>query len=103
MADKIIRKRRPSTPGAILRTHYLEPRDISIKDFAEAVGVSRKHMSQVVNGRMRLEASLAARIAAVLDTSPQFWLNLQNAVDLYDAQAELATWKPETVYPAIQG
>lgn len=103
MAANISRQRRPSTPGAILRAHYLEPRDISIKAFADAVGVSRKHMSQVVNGRMRLEASLAARIAVVLDTTPQFWLNLQNAVDLHDARAELAAWTPETVYPAAQG
>jgi len=95
------RKRRPTPPGRILKEHYLKPREITITAFAEAVGVSRKHMSRVINGLARLEADLATKIATVLGTTPQFWLNLQNAVDLYDAQERTKDWKPKALYPAI--
>lgn len=84
------RARRPSLPGEILVELYLVPHDISIARFAEAVGVSRKHMSAIVNGRASITAETAARMAAVLGTTARFWLNLQNAVDLYDAEQRLA-------------
>jgi len=84
------RTRRPTLPGEILVELYLAPHDISIAKFAEAVGVSRKHMSAIVNGRASITAETATRMAAVLGTKAQYWLNLQNAVDLYDAEQRLA-------------
>jgi antitoxin HigA-1 len=84
------RNRRPTSPGEILRQLYLDPREISIARFAEAVGVTRKHMSNVVNGHAAITAELATRIATVLETTPEYWLNLQNAVDLYDAREAVA-------------
>ena len=95
------RNRRPTTPGRILIEHYLKPRGITITAFAEAVGVSRKHMSKVVHGSSRVEADLATKMATVLGTTPKFWLNLQNAVDLYDAQERTKGWKPKAHYPAL--
>jgi len=94
------RERRPSIPGAILRAHYMDPRGVSVSDLAEAVGVSRKHMSQVVNGHKRIEAALAVRLARVLDTSPAFWMNLQSAVDAFDAARDLADWTPSRTFEA---
>jgi addiction module HigA family antidote len=87
------RKRRPTPPGELLVEFYLKPRGVSIAKFAEAAGVTRKHMSAVANGRSAITAELATRIATVLGTSAQFWLNLQNAVDLYDAQAKIKSVK----------
>jgi addiction module HigA family antidote len=84
------RTRRPSLPGEILAELYLAPHEISIAAFAEACGVTRKHMSGIVNGHVAITAEMAARIAAVLGTTAQYWLNLQNAVDLYDAEQRLA-------------
>ena len=84
------KKRRPSLPGEILVELYLAPHNISIAKFAEAVGVSRKHMSAIVNGRAAITADMAARMALALGTTAQFWLNLQNAVDLHDAEQRLA-------------
>jgi addiction module HigA family antidote len=84
------RTRRPSLPGEILVELYLAPHEISIAKFAEAVGISRKHMSAIVNGRASITAETATRMAAVLGTTAQYWLNLQNAVDLYDAEQRLA-------------
>ena len=90
----MLRTRRPTPPGTILLEHYLKPQERSIASFAREVGVSRKHMSDLVHGKVRLEPSLAYRVAAVLETSGQFWLNLQNAVDLHDVAIELENWRP---------
>jgi antitoxin HigA-1 len=84
------RTRRPSSPGEILAELYLRPNEISIAAFAAACGVTRKHMSGIVNGHVAITAEMAARMAAVLGTTAQYWLNLQNAVDLYDAERRLA-------------
>jgi len=84
------RTRRPSLPGEILAELYLAPHEISIAAFAEACGVTRKHMSGIVNGHVGITAEMAVRIAATLGTTAQYWLNLQNAVDLFDAEDHLA-------------
>jgi antitoxin HigA-1 len=83
--------RRPTPPGEVLAELYLMPHGLSITRFADAAGVSRKHMSAIVHGRAAITAETATRIAIALDTSAQYWLNLQNAVDLYDANARLRT------------
>lgn len=93
-------QRRPTSPGVILREHYLVPRDLSVAALARAVEHSYKHMSQVVNGRAAIEARLACKLADVLGTTPEFWLNLQKAVDLWEARQTLADWQPTAIYPA---
>jgi addiction module HigA family antidote len=97
------RTRRPSLPGEILAELYLTPHNVSIAKFAEAVGVTRKHMSAIVNGRAAITADTATRIAVVLGTTAQYWLNLQNAVDLYDAQERLAESKLRPQLMAVFG
>jgi antitoxin HigA-1 len=93
------RKRRPTPPGEVLWELYLEPRRVSIAKFAEAIGVSRKQVSMIVNGRASITAEMATRIAMGLGTTAQYWLNLQNAVDLFDARAKLrrAKYQPQRV------
>ena len=88
------RKRRPSTPGDILRAHYLDERGISIAALSRAMDVSRKHMSDIVHGHTRIEPTVAARLAKVFGTSTALWLNLQAAVDAWDADREARSWKP---------
>jgi addiction module HigA family antidote len=99
MVTRERRTRRPSLPGEILSELYLAPYQISIASFAEACGVSRKHMSGIVHGHAAITAEMATRIAAVLGTSAQYWLNLQNAVDLYDAESRLTAsdQRPQTM------
>ncbi len=75
--------RPPSHPGEILRTLYLFEAN-TITEFAKKVGVSRKHMSKIINGKNRITPKMAIRIAKVLNTTPNYWLNLQNKVDLYN-------------------
>jgi len=98
MSD-LIRRRRPSHPGAILRAHYVEPRGIGVGELAAALDVSRKHMSQVLNGHKRVEPTLAVRLSKALGTTPQFWLNLQAAVDAWDASEASGEWQPHRKFP----
>jgi addiction module HigA family antidote len=95
------RNRRPTTPGVVLHEHYLAPRGLTIKDFAAACGVSRKHISNIIHGRAAITSETAVRFATVLDTTPELWLNLQNAVDLYDAKQRLHAWKPAELHSAM--
>jgi antitoxin HigA-1 len=81
-----IRRRRPTEPGRILATYYLDPRGISVSAFAAATGLTRKHISNIVHGHAAITAESAVRFALVLGTTAELWLNLQTAVSLYDAQ-----------------
>lgn len=95
------RNRQPTQPGVILKKYYLESRQLSISQFATATGMSRKHISHVVHGRASISPDAAYRFSVVLDTTAEFWLNLQNAIDLYEARRKLASWRPQEVHPAV--
>ncbi len=78
-------KRKPTTPGAILQEEYLLPLRLTQKEFADHIGCDVKVINRLVNGRTGVTASLALKLAATLNTSPEFWLNAQKAVDIYKA------------------
>lgn len=86
------RTRRPSHPGAILREHHLVPLDLTIADAAARLGVSRKTLSKVVNGRGSVTPEMALRLARAFDTTPHLWLNLQQAYDLWHAERD-SDWR----------
>jgi addiction module HigA family antidote len=79
----------PVTPGEVLRTFLLSPR-IRQEDLADAMEVSRFSVNQIVNGRRAVTAEMALRLARVLSTSPELWLNLQQSWDLYEARLNIA-------------
>lgn len=76
----------PSHPGEVLKTLCLEPLGLSITDAAKALGVSRKTLSAVVNGRAGISAEMAVRLSIAFDTSSQSWLNQQTQFDLWLAE-----------------
>lgn len=78
----------PETPGDVLRER-LERFGITQDDLAEALKVSRLSVNQLVNNRRTVTAEMALRLGRVLGTSPGLWLNLQQAVDLFDASMRL--------------
>ena len=78
--------RRPTTPGEILHEEFLVPLNETQGGLASRLGVDLKTINRVVNGRTRVTAELAIKLAAALETTPEFWLNLQTAVDIYDAK-----------------
>lgn len=94
-----VRKRRPSPPGDVLRTHYLDERGMSVAALGRAIGVSRRHVSDIGNGRCRVEPPVAARLTRVFGTTTTLWLNLQAAVDAWDADREACSWRPMQRFP----
>ena len=82
----MIKKRKPTHPGAILREHYIVLLDISITAFAKAIGVSRKTLSKIVNEKARITPKISVRLSKALKTSPELWLNLQQKYDLWEAE-----------------
>jgi addiction module HigA family antidote len=81
----LMTKRRPVPVGTILKTEFMDPLRLTQGHVAEAMGVERKHVNQICNGRRSITATTALMLARVFNTSPDFWLNLQKAVDLWDA------------------
>jgi len=90
--------RKPTPPGEILHELYLKRSGITIKAFADALGVTPKHMSNVIHGKARIEAELATRIAAVLRTSVELWVNLQSDTDIWNARQKMKGWKPARIF-----
>lgn len=94
------RNRRPTHPGMILREHYLFPRKVTQAAFAEDIEISEKHLSRIINGHVRMDSDIAARIAKALGTTTEFWVNLQAKVDAWDGSKKAEGWTPRKVYPA---
>lgn len=78
-------KRRPTHPGEMLREDFLPDFDLTVAGLAAAVGVSRQSINELLRGRRALSPEMALRLARLFGNSPEFWLNAQRAVDLWDA------------------
>ncbi|MBB1313392.1 MULTISPECIES: HigA family addiction module antitoxin [Aliivibrio] len=78
-------KRRPVSVGEMLKIEFLEPMDITSKALSEAIGVHRNTVSNLLNGGI-LTAPLAIKLAAAFGNTPEFWLNIQHSVDLWDTR-----------------
>lgn len=82
------RKRRPTHPGLILRQEFLEPLGLSQREVADRMGYEVKTINRLINERGRVTARVALGLSEVLGTTAQFWLNLQNSLDLWEAAQE---------------
>jgi addiction module HigA family antidote len=76
----------PPHPGEIIRELCLEPLGISVTKAAECLGVSRKTLSSILNGRAGISPEMAIRLSIAFDTSPESWLNQQSQYDLWQAE-----------------
>lgn len=79
------RMHNPPHPGEVLQDTVLSEGGISVSEFARKLGVSRVALSRVVNGRAAVSADMAIRLAAALGASPESWLQMQAAYDLWQA------------------
>ena len=78
-------ERRPIHPGEVLREDFLPEYGLSVTALAEAAGVSRQSMNELLRERRALTPEMALRLGKLFGNSPEFWLNLQRNVDLWDA------------------
>jgi addiction module HigA family antidote len=81
-----IQMHNPPHPGEILRGLCLEPLSLSVTDAAKALGVSRKTLSAVLNGRAGISPEMAVRLSIAFDTTAESWLNQQVQYDLWLAE-----------------
>ncbi len=90
--------RRPTHPGAILREDVLPALAMTQVELAERLGVSRLTVSELLNEKRALSTEMALRLGRLLDTSPESWLAMQDAVDLWEVRnaklEELESVKP---------
>ena len=75
--------RPPTTPGEMLREEFLEPMGLTQKQLANDIGVSYQRVNELINNKRGITPSTALRLGKYFGTSPDFWLNLQRANDLY--------------------
>lgn len=81
--------RKPTGPGEILREEFLAPLGLTQRQVAESLGCDVKVVNRLVNGRTSVSAEMALKLGAAFRTTPEFWLNAQKAVDLYEAARRL--------------
>jgi addiction module HigA family antidote len=78
-------KRRPASVGEILVEEFMQPMGLTQAALAEAMGVQRKHVNELCNGRRNVSVPTALILARVFGNSPEFWLNVQRRTDLWEA------------------
>jgi addiction module HigA family antidote len=81
--------RPPTHPGEMLLEEFLKPLGLTQTTAAEKMGISLNRLNELINGKRGITADTALRLATLLKTTPEFWMNLQNMWDLYHAQREL--------------
>jgi addiction module HigA family antidote len=79
------RQVRPTHPGEMLREDFLPDYGLTVSSLAGALGVSRQSVNELLRGRRAVSPEMALRLSRLFGNSPEFWLNAQRAVDLWDA------------------
>ncbi len=73
----------PPHPGEVIRAEYLEPMKLSVTEAALKLGVTRKALSELVNGKSGISTKMAIKLGKAFNTSVQMWLNMQQEYDLF--------------------
>ncbi|MBI3375850.1 MAG: HigA family addiction module antidote protein [Betaproteobacteria bacterium] len=79
-------KRKPTHPGEVLREDVLPALEMTQGELAKRLGVSRLSVSELLHGKRALSADMAVRIARLTSTTPESWLRMQLAVDLWELE-----------------
>lgn len=82
-------QRRPTHPGEMLREDFMPDFGLTVTSLAAAAGVSRQSVNELLRERRALTPEMALRLARLFGNSPEFWLDAQRAVDLWDAAQKL--------------
>ncbi len=80
------RETRPTHPGEMLREDFMADYGLTVSGLAESLGVSRQTINEVLRERRAVSPAMALRLARVFGNTPEFWLNAQRAIDLWDAE-----------------
>lgn len=91
----------PCHPGQVLKGLYLEPLELTVTDAAKGLGITRKTLSQLVNGRQSVTPDMALRLSEAFDTTPQLWLNMQQNFDLRQAEKKERNYTVQRFWTAL--
>lgn len=89
---------RPTHPGEMLREDFLPDYGLTATSFAKALGVSRQTVNELLRERRAVSPEMALRLSRLFGNSPEFWLNAQRAVDLWEAERSIKA-KIEAITP----
>lgn len=76
----------PPHPGEVLKEFCLEPLNLTVTEAAKGLGVSRKTLSAILNGKSGISPEMAVRLSIAFNTSSESWLNQQSQYDLWRAE-----------------
>lgn len=78
--------RKPTAPGEILKEEYLVPLSMTQQQLANAIGITRVRINNIINGKRSITPDTALRLARFFNTTPEFWISLQMSVDLWKSR-----------------
>jgi antitoxin HigA-1 len=87
--NKRVRKVRPTHPGVMLREDFLPEYGLTVSGFAKSLRVSRQTVNELLRERRAISPEMALRLSRLFGNSPEFWLNAQRAVDLWEANRSI--------------
>jgi addiction module HigA family antidote len=90
----------PPHPGEVLKELCLAPLNLTVTEAARALGVSRKTLSGIVNGRAGISPEMAVRLSIAFNTSAESWLNQQLQYDLWHAERSRKQLRVAKLYAA---
>ena len=89
----------PEHPGAILKTLFMEPLALGIKQVAQYLDVTPKTISALVNGHQGVSVEMALRLSKAFGTTADIWINMQKDYDLWSVSAEVNLDKVQIITP----
>jgi len=95
-----MRMHNPPHPGEVLRELCIDPLELSVTEAAAGLGVSRKTLSAILNGRSGISPEMAIRLGKAFGTSAESWLNQQVQYDLWVAEQNVGQVKVKKLFAA---
>ena len=81
--------KKPTMPGDILDSKFITPKGWTQKEVADMIGCDIKVVNRIVNGRQSVSPIMAIKLGKLTQTNPEFWLGLQNKVDIFEAEKRM--------------
>ncbi len=81
--------KKPTMPGDILDSKFITPKGWTQKEVSDMIGCDIKVVNRIVNGRQSISPLMAIKLGKLTQTSPEFWLSLQNKVDIFEAEKRM--------------
>ena len=90
----MVKKRKPTHPGEILDELYIRPLNLNLQKLADRLCIARNTLFKIRTGEASITPAIALSLAEAFDTTPQMWLNLQQAYDLWVEEGDHVTIEP---------